>query len=48
MSDRGVHFDKELDSFFKRDCQRRWERRNGLDGQEGHEEFRKVFYCSYL
>jgi hypothetical protein len=40
----GVHYDADLMRFFKRDCQRRWEEREG----KGHDEFRAVFYESYL
>lgn len=47
MSDFGVHFDKQLDEFFKRDCQRRWEEREGIDDPE-HKEFIDRFYESYL
>ncbi len=45
MSDFGVHFDKSLDDFFKEDCQRRWERREGVTG---HERFTERFGRSYL
>lgn len=48
MSDRGVHFDHELDAFFRRDAQARWERRERLEGDEAHDEFRKRFGISYL
>lgn len=48
MSDKGVHFDHELDAFFRRDAQSRWERREGLEGDEAHDEFRKRFGISYL
>ena len=48
MSNRGVHFDKELDAFFREDCQRRWEEREGLVGDEAHDAFREVFGISYL
>lgn len=41
----GVHYDSSLMQFFKTDCQRRWEER---EGAEDHEAFRKVFYESYL
>lgn len=44
MSDFGVHFDHQLDQFFKADCQRRWEARNG----KGHDDFRQLFGRSYL
>jgi hypothetical protein len=40
----GVHYDADLMRFFKRDCQRRWEEREG----KGHDEFRAVFYESYI
>lgn len=42
----GVHFDKELDLFFKRDCQRRWEKRERK--RDGHESFISVFGRNYL
>lgn len=48
MSDSGVHFDHELDAFFRRDAQSRWERREGLEGDDAHDEFRKRFGISYL
>lgn len=44
MSDAGVHFNRRLDMELRRDCQRRWERREGA----GHDEFRALFGCSYL
>ena len=47
MSDFGVHFDKSLDMFFKEDCQRWWEGREGLKEPE-HETFRARFHGSYL
>lgn len=48
MSDFGVHFDKSLDDFFKRDCQRRWEEREGLKGEDAHDAFRARFGISYI
>lgn len=47
MSDFGVHFDKELDMFFKADCQRRWERREGIK-EPGHETFIRLMGRSYV
>lgn len=44
----GVHHDIRLKRFFKEDCQRRWERREGLEGEEAHEAFRRRFHQSYL
>lgn len=44
----GVHNDQKLQEFFRMDCQRRWEAREGLEGEEAHEAFRKVFYESFL
>ena len=44
----GVHQDKQLDKWLRADAQRRWEQREGLEGQEAHDAFRKVFYVSYL
>ena len=48
MSDWGVHFDRELDAFFREDCQRRWEEREGLTGDEARDAFRRKFHISYL
>lgn len=48
MSNYGVHFDRRLDAWLRADCQRRWERREGLSGEEAHDAFRKVFGISYL
>jgi hypothetical protein len=47
MSDFGIHFDKELDRAMREDCQRRWERREGIDDPE-HKAFRAIFHDSYL
>ena len=44
----GVHQDKQLDKWLRADAQRRWEQREGLEGKEAHDAFRKVFYVSYL
>lgn len=44
MSDFGVHFDKELDAFFRADCERRWLRENDAT----IEDFIALFGCSYL
>ena len=44
----GVHHDANLMNFFKKDCQRRWEEREGVSGDSEHEAFRGVFYESYL
>lgn len=44
----GVHSDRQFDRWLRGECQRRWESREGLEGEEAHEEFRKVFYESYL
>jgi hypothetical protein len=38
MSKFGVHYDKELDSYFRRDCQRRWERREVKEYNAEHVE----------
>lgn len=43
----GVHNDANLNRFFHEDCQRRWERREGVaDGD--HSDFIAVFGQSYL
>lgn len=47
MSNHGVHFDKELDAFFRSDCQRRWERREGISDQE-HRDFIALMGRNYL
>lgn len=44
LSDQGVHFDRDLDLRLRRDCQLRWEEREGV----GHDEFIKVFGESYV
>ena len=41
----GVHGNQELMDFFRQDCQRRWEAR---EGATDHEAFRKVFGESFL
>ena len=42
----GAHgWDKRLDHWLRRDCQRRWEER---EGATDHEAFRRLFYQSYL
>lgn len=46
-SNHGVHFDRQLDMFFRRDCQRRWEQREGID-ESDHETFISLFGCNYL
>lgn len=38
MSNFGVHFDKKLDTFFREDCQRRWERREIDEHNAEHAE----------
>lgn len=47
MSDFGVHFDHELDRFFKEDCQRRWEERERID-EPNHESFIRLMGRNYL
>lgn len=47
MSDHGVHFDKELDAFFRSDCQRRWEQREGISDPE-HKDFIALMGRNYL
>lgn len=47
MSNHGVHADRRLDSFFREDCQRRWEEREGVSG-DGHEAFLERFRITYL
>ena len=44
MSDKGVHFDRNLDALLKTTCQRRWEEKYG----ENRERFRQIFGRSYL
>ena len=48
MSDFGVHFDKELDEAIKMEAQLKWELREGLEGEEAHDAFRRLFGISYL
>ena len=44
MSDHGVHFDRELDLHFRRDCQERWMRANDATV----DDFIATFGESYL
>ena len=44
MSNRSVHMDRVFDMELRRDCQRRWEEREG----KGHEDFIRLFGESYL
>jgi hypothetical protein len=46
-SEFGVHNDKRLETFFKEDCQRRWERREG-EGPQTRRRFIRLFTMSYL
>ena len=48
MSNHGVHFDRKLDLTLREECQRRWEAREGLEGDEAHDAFRRLFGISYL
>ena len=48
QSDFGVHFDKGLDAALKEQAQRKWEEREGLEGEEAHDRFRALFGISYL
>lgn len=43
----GVHQDKKFDNWLRQEAQRRWEEREGLHGQQAHDEFRKLFGASY-
>lgn len=43
MSRNGVHFNQELNLKLKRECQERWEKKNG-----SREKFREIFGKSYL
>lgn len=40
----GAHRDRAFDLELKRECQRRWEEREG----KTHDDFRKLFFESYL
>ena len=44
----GVHQDKGFDKWLRADAQRRWEEREGITDDPDHNEFRSVFYVSYL
>lgn len=44
----GVHSDIRFKDWLKRDCQQRWEEREGLHGEEAHEAFRRLFGQSYV
>lgn len=43
MSDKGIHFNKEVDLQLKRLTQRKWEEKNG-----SRDDFIRVFGKSYL
>lgn len=43
----GVHQDKAFRAWLREECQRRWEEREGLYGQEAHDRFRELFGVSY-
>ena len=43
----GVHNDQKLQDFFRRDCQRRWEEREGID-EPNHETFIALMGENYL
>ena len=45
---RGVHMDASFREWLRADCQRRWEEREGLSGEEAHDKFRRRFGTSYL
>lgn len=47
MSNRGVHFDRELDRWLRADCQKRWEAREGINDPE-HKAFIALFGRNYL
>ena len=44
----GAHQDAGFREWLRADCQRRWEEREGLTGEEAHDAFRNVFGISYL
>lgn len=44
---RGVHNNHELQVFFRADCQRRWEEREGIH-EQNHETFIRLMGCNYL
>lgn len=43
----GVHQDVRFRDWLRRDCQERWEEREGLRGREAHDAFRELFGASY-
>jgi len=45
---RGPHMDASFREWLRADCQRRWEEREGLSGEEAHDAFRRTFGVSYL
>lgn len=45
MSNEGVHFDHDLDTRIKQECQRRWEEREGV---EDHSAFIALMGRNYL
>lgn len=47
MSNLGVHFDKQADTWLKRRCQAAWEEREGIDDPE-HHEFIRLMGANYL
>ena len=44
LSNQGVHFNREMDAYFKRECQRRWMARENATV----DDFRAMFYGSYI
>ena len=47
LSNQGVHFNREMDAYFKRECQRRWEEREGINDPE-HKDFIALMGRNYL
>jgi len=43
----GVHNDQKLQDFFRRDCQIRWEKREGID-EPDHETFIALMGRNYI
>ena len=43
----GVHNDQKLQDFFRRDCQMRWEKREGID-EPDHESFIALMGRNYI
>lgn len=44
----GVHNDSDFNKWLRMECQRRWEKREGVEDDPEHNLFRSVFYESFI